>query len=323
MTQENETLRHFERDRARAWVEARGGNWDHLQWLVLLGELRLSGWLDLDPDSVGRVLERKKVEYSNLRHWRESGEAWRWVAARGGQWARHEWLTLLAGLQCWLGPIDADALDETLQRTRKVYQEWRRWTDTGAPSRFVEQRGGEWGHDEWQSLLAEVRESGYAALPADLIGLTLEEGKRTYWQRRRWEASGEPYRWVEARRGRFGRDDVLRLVASLERSPYWPLDVASVTAALERARRRYENLRQWERSGEAIAWVFTRGGEWTHEEWQSLLEEFAGEVEPTALGELLESLRDQYHGVQRWLDRRSGKEERVVFEDAAPVRRAA
>src|SRR5262249_51788384 len=166
MSQENEALRRFEREKARAWVEARGGNWDHVQWLLLLGELPLAGWVDLDPESVGRILERKKVEYRTLRHWRDSGEAWRWVAARGGRWAHHEWLTLLAGLQCWLGPLDADALDETLQRFGRIYHEWRRWLDAGAAVRFVERHGGHWGHDEWLALLAEVRASGFAGLPA-------------------------------------------------------------------------------------------------------------------------------------------------------------
>ena len=326
MSLDNESLLRFEREQARAWVEARGGSWDHGQWLLLLGELRLAGWLDLDPESVGRILERKKVEYRNLRHWRDSGEAWRWVVARGGRWARHDWLTLLAGLRCWLGPLDADALDETLQRTSRVYHEWRRWTDTGAAAAFVERQRGHWGHGEWLALLAEVRASGFGGLPADLVGLTLEECKRSYWRLREWEASGEAYRWVEARRGRWTEQDVRRLTASLERSPYWPLDDAGLAAALERARRRYQNLIDWQRSGEALAWVVTRGGEWSHDDWLALLAEFPdGAIEPWALGELLEGLREQFFGLQRWLDRRSAREERLVLDAAAPapVRRAA
>lgn len=324
MNQEIERLRSFERDQSRHWVEARAGQWDHGQWQLLLSELRRSGWLDVDPESIGRVLERRKLEFRNLRVWRDAGEAWRWVAARGGRWARHERLTLLAGLQCWLGPIDADALDETLAAMAGVYREWRRWLDTRMHAGFVERHAGEWGHGEWLSLLRETRAAGFA-LPADLIGLTLEDERRTYGRARNWEASREPYRWVEARRGRWEEDDVRRLAAALERSEYGPsLGVEAVRAVLERARQRYEALRDWLRTGEALAWVFERRGEWDHAEWLALSGTFAeGEVEPWALGEALEALRDQYVGLQRWLDRRSAAEERVMLDEPKPARLAA
>jgi hypothetical protein len=320
----NERLQQFEQKEARTWVEAHNGSWDHVQWLLLLGELRRGGWVDLDPDSVGRVLERKKREYRNLRLWRDSGEAWRWIAARKGEWVRHEWLTLLAGLQCWLGPIDPAALDEALQKLRRIYVDWQRWLNTGAAARWVERRQGEWGHDDWLRLLGEVRSAGFGSLPADLIGLTLEECKRAYWNLRRWEESGEPYRWVEAHRGRWTADDLRRLGASLERSAFAPLDGPSIEAALLRARQRYEALREWLYSGEALAWVFTRRGEWTHDDWLDLLAHFDGEVERDALREALESLREQYAGLHRWLDRRSANEERLMLDaPAAPIRRAA
>src|SRR5437764_770600 len=129
---------------------------------------------------------------------------------------------------------------------------------------------------------------------------------------------------VEAHRGRWTADDVRRLSASLERSPFSSLDGPSIEAALQRARRRYEALREWLYCGEALAWVFTRRGEWTHEDWLELLARFDGEVELDALRETLESLREQYAGLHRWLDRRSANEERLMLHEApAPRRRAA
>lgn len=312
----SERLRQWEREGARGWVEAQRGHWDHVAWLKLLGELRRAGWADLDPEAVGAVLERRKAEFLNLRRWRDSGEAWRWVEARRGRWEHFEFMTLLAGLNCWMGPIDPDALGEALDELRGLYHRLRLWIATGAALRWVEDRQGHWDHGQWLTFLARVKEDGFGDLPAHLVGLALEEAKRDYWNLRRWEESGEPYRWVEARRGRWSHADWERLLASLERSPF-AASAEAVAAALERARQRYENLRRWRQSGEPLLWVGERGT-WDHADWIDLLarvESAEGPVEPAALGELLEATREQYANLQRLLDRRCALQERLTLEE--------
>lgn len=320
-----EHLRRWRSGQARAWVEARRGRWDHVQWLALLGQLRRQGWVGLDPYEVGQVLERCKREYHNLRRWRDSGESWRWVEARRGRWAHHDWMTLLAGLQCWLGPIDPDALAELLEEHRRTYQDLQRWIATDHPALWVEARQGEWDHAAWLELLAALKRIGFGHLPVEVVGQTLEGCKRAYWQLRRWEESGEPYRWVEAHRGRWTPSQWEQLLAGLERSPFGPLDAAAAAVVVERARRRYEDLRRWRLSGAALVWVSERGGTWDEEDFADLLGSMTDEVEPAALRELLEETAEEYAGVQRWLDRRSAVEERLVltWEDAPARRQAA
>src|SRR5262245_55834961 len=177
-------LQHWEREQARRWVEARRGHWDHTQWLKLIGELRRAGWVDLDPDTVGRILEREKVRYENLRRWREGGEAWRWVEARRGTWSHHEFMTLLAGLNCWLGPIDAAALGELLNDFARLHHRLGLWVERGTARRWVAERRGEWGHGDWLAFLDQVEEEGFGDVPAPLVGLTLEGAKRDYWNLR-------------------------------------------------------------------------------------------------------------------------------------------
>lgn len=52
----------------------------------------------------------------------------------------------------------------------------------------------------------------------------------------RWNASGGPRRWVEARQGRWDHHDWLALLADLRRSPFWPMHDADIGHALEQAR---------------------------------------------------------------------------------------
>jgi hypothetical protein len=61
---EAENLKRWrESGRARAWVEARGGRWDHAAWLALLDELRGSSFWPMDPDAVGLVLEEEHRQW--------------------------------------------------------------------------------------------------------------------------------------------------------------------------------------------------------------------------------------------------------------------
>src|SRR5262249_16278399 len=150
-------------------------------------------------------------QYWNLRHCDERREPWRWVASRGGKWSHHEWMTLLAGLQCWLGPIDPVALGELLEHYGRVYRDWQRWIATGMARRWVDAREGHRGHEQWLGFVEVVRVSGFPDLPADLIGQTLEECKAAYWRLRHWESSAETYRWVESRRGQWNDTEWRRL----------------------------------------------------------------------------------------------------------------
>jgi hypothetical protein len=256
---------------------------------------------------VARVLELCKAEFWNLKRWRDSGEAWRWVEAHKGEWAHHDWMTLLGGLQCWLGPLDPVAVGQMLERFKAQFWALRRWVAVGGPARWVEQHNGHWEHADWLDLLEWLEQSEYGALVPEALATVLEEHKRAYWNLRRWESSGEPYRWVEACRGRWNHADWLRLLAGLERSDFWPMSAEAVGAVLERARRRYEGLRRWQQSGAARLWVAMRGGQWREADLLDLLALLEGteriEVDPLALGELLERLKEEYWNVRHWLEK--------------------
>src|SRR3954449_7609706 len=115
---------------------------------------------------------------------------------------------------------------------------------------------------------------------------------------RRWQQSGAPRLWVESRGGKWGHADWLSLLAELRASPHWPLDPDAVGRTLEEARRRWENLRRWEQSGEARRWVEWRQGRWGHEDWLALLGvlEHSGfwPLDPDAVGLTLEEARRRW-----------------------------
>lgn len=123
---------------------------------------------------------------------------------------------------------------------------------------------------------------------------------------RRWQESGAPRRWVDARQGRWDHIDWLALLDDLGRSPYWPLDPDAVGQALEQARQRRHNLRRWERSGQARQWVAGRQGRWGHEDWLALLDDLSrspfGPLDPEAVGEVLEELGQEWANLRRWED---------------------
>jgi hypothetical protein len=52
----------------------------------------------------------------------------------------------------------------------------------------------------------------------------------------RWIGSGEPGRWVAARRGEWNHRDWLALLGVLQRSPFWPMHESDIGRALEQAR---------------------------------------------------------------------------------------
>src|SRR4051812_351447 len=53
---------------------------------------------------------------------------------------------------------------------------------------------------------------------------------------RRWQASGDPRRWVEARQGRWVHADWMALLDTLRQSYYWPMHEAEIGRVLEEAR---------------------------------------------------------------------------------------
>lgn len=59
-------------------------------------------------------------EAVNLRRWRESGEALRWVQARGGKWNHDDWVALLEQLRgsaYW--PMEPDAVGYVLEELKQ------------------------------------------------------------------------------------------------------------------------------------------------------------------------------------------------------------
>jgi hypothetical protein len=301
----NERLQLWQETGARRWVEEHEGKWNHADWLRLQEDLRHQGIVDFDV--VVRILERCKTEYWNLRRWRDSGEAWRWVEAHRGEWSHHDWMTLLSGLQCWLGRLDPVAVGQTLEDLKQRYRALQQWVASGAPARWVEEHNGHWEHADWLALLADLERSAYGPLVLEGVGRVLEEHKWAYWNLRRWESSGEPYRWVEAHRGRWTHGDWQRLLAGLEHSEFWPMPADAIGAILERTRKRYEGLRRWQQSGAARLWVAMRGGQWDDADFRQLLLLLAQteqiDVDVRALSELLERLKEEYLNLRRWLER--------------------
>jgi hypothetical protein len=126
---------------------------------------------------------------------------------------------------------------------------------------------------------------------------------------RRWEQSGEPRRWVEARQGHWSHDHWLALQADLARSAYWPVDLAAAEGTLMRLAAEWWNLRHWQESGQPRWWVEVREGRWGHAEWLDLLEALRWShfwpVNPDAAGRVLEEAKTRYWNLRRW--RESGR----------------
>ena len=83
-------------------------------------------------------------------------------------------------------------------------------------------------------------------------------------------------------------------------------------------------------AGESILFheetVAQRDGEWAPIEWLRLLAEMQARdgVDPLALSEALEDVREQYLGLRRLIERRAETEERLMLpQQEAAVRRAA
>jgi hypothetical protein len=178
-------LRWQDSPEAYRWVEEHQGQWNHDDWLALLEQLRESDFWPLEPDEVGRALERLKVQWSNLHQWQASGAALAWVAAHQGQWDHEDWLKLLQSLRkSENGPMNAAAIGQVLETTAIQWRALRQWQDSGEPLRWVEAHQGRWDHGDWLALLGSFHWSRLAAVDPMAVGLVLEE-VRTQWAQAR------------------------------------------------------------------------------------------------------------------------------------------
>jgi hypothetical protein len=71
---------------------------------------------------------------------------------------------------------------------------------------------------------------------------------------KRWDASGQPKRWVVDHQGSWNHDDWLLLVQSLERSEFWPMDLDAVGGLLDLLKK------QWLRKQHAKAMKSSTSG---------------------------------------------------------------
>ena len=105
------------------------------------------------------------------------------------------------------------------------------------------------GHKQMAAFLidngADVDSSASGVTPLmlaykhpEVCALLRERGARTAPENNlaRWKASGEPGKWVRQHDLKWGHQDWLDLLASLRRSEFWPMDEASIGAALEATR---------------------------------------------------------------------------------------
>jgi hypothetical protein len=167
------------------------------------------------------------------------------VADHGGDWTHDDWLRLLADLSrspYW--PLDLDALADVLEEVRQEWYNLRRWEQSAQPGAWVEAREGHWDRDDRPALRQFLQQSGFWPLDLEAAEAVLHRRTAEWWNLRRWQESGQPELWVEARQGRWGHRDWLILLEGLRQSAYWPVDPDSVGAVLEQARQRYRGLRE-------------------------------------------------------------------------------
>lgn len=160
---------------AQRWVELRHGSWDHAAWLSMLGGLQQTEFWPLEPSAVGRVVEGVRQEWWNLRRWRDSGLARRWVEAHHGQWDHDAWLALLASLKSsgyW--PVAPAALGGVLEEARDHWRNLQRWQESGQSRNWVLEHDGEWTRDDLENLLDTLWQSEFWPLDPRAVQAALE-----------------------------------------------------------------------------------------------------------------------------------------------------
>jgi hypothetical protein len=290
-------LRRWERSgRARDWVKARRGAWGHEDWLALLHDLAHSPFWPLDPEAVGEVLEEIKGEWANLRRWEESGAPREWLAGRGGRWAPEDWPALREALEwagCW--PADPEGAEAVLRGLASEGENLRRWLESGEARAWVAAREARWGDQDWQALLASLRQSVYWPVNTEAVSQALEVVKREWWNLRRWRASGLARRWVEEHWAEWGNGEREILLEELRRSGFWPVDPVALEGVLEEVRREWWNLRRWVLSGEPRRWAEARPDGWGPADWRALLDSLRQSewwpMDPDAVRKLVDEFR--------------------------------
>ena len=262
----------------------------------------------MTPDADTRLAE-------NLCRWQQSGATRRWIEIHRGRWTHADWLALLDDLRrspYW--PLNPDALGLALEEAARQWRNLRRWERSGRAREWVTARRGQWGHDDWLSLLRDLARSPYWPLDSDAVGEVLEEIKAEWANLRRWEESGAARRWVDAREGRWTPEDWPALREELERSGLWPVPAAEAEEAVRRLAAEWENLRRWLDSGAAREWVAARQGRWGPDDWHALLanlrQSASWPLNPDEVHRALEVLKRQWWNLHRW--RASGLARRWV-----------
>jgi hypothetical protein len=237
---------------ARQWVEDHEGQWGHTEWQQLVETLRQSGFWPMNLGAAGRLLEELKLAYWNLRRWRDSGLARRWVEANDGRWDHATRLTLLDALQksdYW--PLDTVALWKVLEQLRQQQQNLRRWEESGAAQRWLDSRRGPWGEADWQALLGQLRTSEFWPLEPQAVRRLLQERGMGRNSPDHWRVTGLARLWVEAHQGEWSRDDWQALLAELERHHFGPVDPLLLSRVVEEVRADWWQIRPWLRRGQA------------------------------------------------------------------------
>jgi hypothetical protein len=264
---------------------------------------------------VDRPYARSAAE--NLRRWQQSGGPRQWVEARGGRWTHADWLGLLEALRrspYW--PLEADAVGLALEESRRRREGLRRWERSGEARRWVADHGGEWTHEQWLGLLADLSRSPYWPLDLNAVATVLAEIRQEWRNLRRWQQSCQAGEWVAAREGCWGPEDRPALQEFLRREGFWPLDLEEAEAVLAQRTAQWWNLRRWQEAGQPDLWVEARQGSWGHADWLALL---AGlrvsaywPMDPDAVGAVLEQARLRYQDLHR--DEEAGEEAPASWE---------
>jgi hypothetical protein len=226
----------------RIWVELHHGQWGHDDWLGLLGVLRRSQFWPLDPEAVGHSLEEARRRYWNLRRWQDSGEAQHWLDRHQGEWTEDDWLALLQDLErAGFWPIEPTVLLGLLEQMQEEARNLRRWQLSGEPLRWIDAHQGRWNHADWLQLLQTLRASPFWPMLPTAIGDLLRKLNAQWWNLRRWRLSGLAAQWVAARQGHWSHADWLELLASLQRSELWPMDLGALARVLDEVQGEWRN----------------------------------------------------------------------------------
>ncbi|HEY6273756.1 MAG TPA: ankyrin repeat domain-containing protein [Terriglobales bacterium] len=206
--------------------------------------------------------------------------------------------------------------DKILELRTDLVANLSHWESSGEAEAWVLAHIKGWNHQNWLDLLALLRKSRYWPMDEAAVGEHLEilraklmakEVKEVSTTNLHcWESSGEPEAWVLAHIKGWNHQNWLDLLASLHRSPYWPMEEAAIGEHVEMLRPKVlareveesstKNLNRWNSSGEPEAWVRAHPKGWNHQDWLDLLASLKTSsywpMNEPALGQHLEQLRD-------------------------------